>query len=99
MIYLLFGLVILQCCILIDAFRRLARTKIWNKTISTGAVVAFCLASILNLIGVSSNLATNTYERLTLDFTLIIAGFVFGVSLLATLLYVIGISSSAGNSS
>ena len=95
MTYVFYGVTTIQCCVLADALRRLAKTKIKNKTISGGAVVVYGLASTLEIIGLFVIYSRN--DKLIVNYIVVGVAYFLGVSLVGTILYLIGISSIADN--
>ena len=87
--FCLFGVLCLQSLILGDALRRLAKTKVQNKTISTWAVLVMLVASVTETVGLFTLFLK--YHHLIFNFVLVMVGYFFGVTLLVTILFYIGI--------
>ena len=93
MTYVFYSVTTLQCCVLADALRRLARTKIKNKTISGGAVIVYGIASTLEIIGLFVIYSRD--DKLFVNYIVVGVAYFLGVSLVGSILYLIGISSIA----
>ena len=83
---------LLSACFLVDALRRLSKIKVENKTISNKMVVCFGLSVLLELIGTFSFFVGKN-DNIDRNVILVCVGFFFGVSLMATILFLIGIST------
>ena len=80
-----------SCGFLFDSLRRLTKTKVENKTISTGAVAIFVLAFVIEMFGCISFVLPFYIKDFSLY--LITIGYSMGILLLTTIIFLIGISS------
>jgi hypothetical protein len=94
--YLLMAGMVAACLILFDAFRRLKKAHIQNKTISIKAVSVFSLALLAETISIVFTLIKS--RNLTSAYFALASQFFF-VSALATMIYRIGITSVLDNPS